>query len=451
MKGSTTMMRHIRSFGSRFGSRAALLICVHARAAAGEVVRLQDLEDQAVHQRAQVAGDRAEVAAARADADVARSAYSPTLAVNVFASGEPGGRLIHVNDRSGVEYLVAGSRPLGAEGAFIPELRYGGLLSLQGRIYDFGRTRAGVVAADARVEAANARGRVSRIEIVNEVRAAYLDWLGAGLLHAVSRRALANSRARLELVQARVSTGTRPPSDLAPARYEQTLAEMDDFEARQRVENAKISLEHAAGAPLPKTAAPDASLLDREPSRSEVRETPEIVALRRQRASALAMARYYEHGTTPVLSGTAEAGVRGQTTNVFPVYRALVSLVIPIWDGGAADAQAARAREEAASLDAKEREHRALVKSEHARAWNDWVGAAERLRLAESLYALAATRSRDAEERYSVGEGKIESVLETSAGLSRAEREVVLAKIYRTDAVLRLETRRADGPGSDSP
>jgi cobalt-zinc-cadmium efflux system outer membrane protein len=419
--------------------------------AAAEVVRLEDLEDHALRQRAQVAGDRAEVAAARADANVARSAYSPTLALNAFASAEPGGRLIHVNDRSGVEYLVPGSRPLGAEGAFFPEVRYGGLLSFQARIYDFGRTRAGVAAAAARVEAAGARGRASRVQIANEVRAAYLDWLGAGLLHAVSQRSLANARARLDLVQARVSTGTRPPSDLATARYEQTSAEIDDFESKKHVENAKITLEHATGAPLPPTAAPDASLLDRAPSRVEVGEAPEMAALRSQRASALAMARYYEHGTTPVLTGTAEAGVRGQSEHVFPMYRALVSLVIPLLDGGSSAAQAARARGEAASLDAKEREYRALVKSERARAWNDWVGAAERLRLAESLYALAATRSRDAEERYNVGDGKIESVLETGAGLARAEREVVLAKIYRADAALRLETPRAEGSGSQAP
>jgi outer membrane protein TolC len=224
------------------------------------------------------------------------------------------------------------------------------------------------------------------------------------------------------------------------------LAEIDDFEARQHVDNAKIALERATGAPLPVNAAPDATLLDRQPSRPDVGETLETVALKRQRASALATAHYYERGTSPVLSGIAEAGVRGQMSNVFPAYRALVSLAIPLWDGGVADAQAARAREEAASLDAKEREHRTFVKAERARARNDWAGSAERLRLAESLYALAAARSRDAEERYNLGEGKIESVLETGAVLSRAEREVVLAKVYRTDAALRLETPRAEVP-----
>jgi outer membrane protein TolC len=437
----------IRLFGfGQFGVRLGLLLGLYATGAAAEVVRLEDLESRAVHQRAQIAGDRAEVAVARADADAARTAYSPTLALNIFGSAEPGGHLIHINDRSGVEFLVAGSRPIGAEGSFIPEVRYGGLLSLQGRIYDFGRTRASVVAADARVSAADARGRASRIEIVNEVRAAYLDWLGAGLLHAVSQRALANARSRLELVQARVSSGVRPPSDLAPARYELTLAEIDDVEARQRVQSSKISLERAAGTSLTPSATPDPALLDREPPRSDSFEPPEAVALRKQRVSALASARYYEHGTAPVLSGTAEAGVRGQTENVFPAYRAMVSLAIPIWDGGAAEAQAAHAREEAAVLDAKERELRSLVKAERARAWNDWVGAAERLRLAESLYALASARSRDAEERYNLGEGKIESVLEAGTAVSRAEREVVLAKIYRADAAIRLETPRADSP-----
>jgi outer membrane protein TolC len=318
-------------------------------------------------------------------------------------------------------------------------------LSLHGRIYDFGRTRAAVTAADARVSAAEAKGQASRTAIVSEVRVAYLDWLGAGLLRAVSERALGNARARLDLVQARVSTGTRPPSDLAPARYELTLAEIDDLEAKQRVGDAKISLERATGGPLTPNAAPDPSLLDRQPPRADVGETLEALALRRQRASALAMARYYDHGTAPVLSGVAEAGVRGQEQNVFPAYRASVSLAIPIWDGGAASSQAARAREEAALLDAKEREHRTGVQAERARARSDWVGAAERLRLAESLYSLAAARARDAEDRYNLGEGRIEAVLETGAGLSRAEREVVLAKIYRADAALRLETPRAEG------
>jgi outer membrane protein TolC len=441
------MWQKLRSHGfRRFGTHLGLLLGLHARAATADVVRLQDLEEKAVHQRARIAGDRADVAAARADADSARSAYSPTLALNLLASGEPGGHLIHVNDREGVDYLVAGSRTLGAEGAFIPEVRYGGLLSLQGRIYDFGRTRAAVAAADARVWAAEAKGQASRTAIVSEVRAAYLDWLGSGLLRAVSERALGNARARLDLVQARVSSGTRPPSDLAPARYELTLAEIDDLEARQRVESAKISVERAAGGPLAVNAAPDPSVLDRQPPRVDAGETLEAVALRRQRASALAMAKYYERGTAPVLSGIAEAGVRGQEANVFPAYRASVSLAIPILDGGAASSQAARAREEAALLDAREREYRTDVQAERARARNDWARSAERLRLAESLYAVAAARARDAEDRYNLGEGKIEAVLETGAGLSRAEREVVLAKIYRADAALRVETPRAEAP-----
>lgn len=445
------MWQNIRSPGfKRIGTHLGLLLGLHARAAAAEVVRLADLEEKAVQQRARVAEDRADVGAARADADAARSAYSPTLTLNVLASGEPGGHLIHIEDRTGTEYLVAGSRPISAEGAFIPEIRYGGLLSLQGKIYDFGRTRAAVTAADARVSAAEARGQASRMAIVTEVRAAYLDWLGAGLLRAVSERALANARARLDLVQARVSSGTRPPSDLASARYDLTLAEIDELEARQRVENTKVSVERAASTPLTATATPDPSLLDREPSRADAGETLEAVALRKQRISVLAMARYYEHGTAPVLTGIAEAGVRGQMENVFPAYRTSVSLAIPIWDGGAASAQAARAREEAAMLDAKEREYRTLVKTERLRARNDWIGAAERLRLAESLYALAAARARDAEERYTLGEGKIEAVLETGAGLSRAEREVVLAKIYQADAVLRLEMPGADVPQVES-
>jgi outer membrane protein TolC len=243
----------------------------------------------------------------------------------------------------------------------------------------------------------------------------------------------------------------RPPSDLASARYEETIAELDDSEARQRVQDARLSVERATGAQLASNASPDASLLDRGPSRTEYGQAAEAVALARQRESALATARLYDRDTTPVLSATADAGARGQSLNVFPAYRAAVSLAVPLWDGGASAARASRSREEAALFDAKEREERATVNTERVRAWNDWAGAAERLRFAESLYATAAARARDAEQRYDLGEGKIETVLETGSGLTRAEREVVLAKIHRADAVLRLKAPGADVSRAGAP
>ena len=84
------------------------------------------------------------------------------------------------------------------------------------------------------------------------------------------------------------------------------------------------------------------------------------------------------------------------------------------------------------------------MRSEHDRAASDWKRSVERVRLAESLYAIAVARERDTADRYSLGQDPLERLLEADAAVTRAEREVLLAKLARTDAALRLTN-----PGSD--
>ena len=435
----------------RSGLIAVAVALLFAREAPADVVRLQDLEALASGHRPALDVQRAQLAAARADADAARSAYYPTLSLNVDASASPGGHLVHITDSGGTEYLVPGSRTVGSADAFLPEARYGGTFSLQGKLYDFGRTRSATNAADARVAESAAEQRASRDRVVAEVRSAYLDWLGAELLHIASQRTLANARSRLDLVQARVDTGTRPRSELAPARYDETLAELDECESRRRVSAARLSLERAVGAPLSKDATPDTGLMDAAPPAGFSLDTADTVVLTKQRASALAMAHFHDHESSPVLSATAEAGVRGQLADVFPTYKAAIALTVPFWDGGASAARAARSRDEAAALNAEEREQRMSVRSEHDRAASDWARSVERVKLAESLYGTAVARARDVADRYSLGQDPLERLLEADAAVSRAEREVLLARLARTDAALRLTSPDASVTSHPSP
>jgi outer membrane protein TolC len=410
-----------------------LALVVPARAG---VVRLEDLEVRALRKRARITADEAAAAAARAGVDVAKSAYLPTASVALEAYGSPGAHLVRVANTSGDEYLVAGSRPLGESGAFVPEARYEGFLTLQGTVYDFGRTRSAVVAAESRTALAEAKRRVTRAAVVGEVRAAYLSWLGAALLHAAAERALGNAHERVQLVETRVGAGTRPPSDLPAVRYDENVAALDECVAQRQVDDAKLGLGRAVGEPLDAEAGPDSALLDRTFPTSEARvET--IMALTKERASALATARFYEHSRAPVLSAAVRAGVRGQGEQIFPDYRAGISLAVPLWDGGAGAAHAAESRQEAAAVDARAREQRAAIDVELLRAKSNWLSEGRRLTLAEALYAEAAARTRDAEQRYAVGESNLEIVLAAASNLSRAEREVILARVARTNALLR--------------
>jgi outer membrane protein TolC len=409
------------------------------------VVRLEELEAKALERRGAAIAAQGRVASARADVDVARSAYSPTAGLNADVSGSPGGRHVGVRDSSGTEYLVAGSRRFGESGAFTPIPRYGAVVALQQQLYDFGRTGAVVTAARARADAAKAGEAATRAGVIQEVRAAYLSWLAAVVLHGTAERALATAGARRRVVEARIATGLRPSSDLDPALYDEGLAELDESVARGRVRSSLLELERAAAVPLGSDSAPDPSLLAREPTGDRVAEAMSTVALEKQRSAALAQASLHEREGSPVVRAVAEAGIRGQQADVFPLYRVSLYVSVPLLDGGVSNARTTAARAEAAVLDAELREERARVTTERDLALGDLSVATERSRIAERLVASAAVRVRDAEERYDLGTGRIEAVLDANGTLLHAERELLLARVARADAILRIEgTATAD-------
>jgi outer membrane protein len=414
------------------------VLCLAASARA-EIVRLDSLESRAVRERATLRAEAARVEGARSEADMVRSARSPVVGLSLDASGSPGGKLIRVTATSGTDYFVAGSRALGESGAFVPEVRYDGVVTASGTLYDFGRTASAERAADARVLAARATREAAREAVVREVRAAYLEWLAATLLHGVAVRAQRDARAHRELVEARIASGARPPSDAPPARYDEALAALEEVESRGRIAAARLELARVAATKLDRDAEPDPALLDRGAPEGPVVETADTIALDRQHAAANAAARAEERVSAPILAAAAEAGVRGQAAHVFPSFRIGVSLSVPIWDGGVSSARAASSRAAATAVEAEAREQRAAIATEYQRAKIDFENAAERVRLSEVLVSAARVRVRDAEERYGLGDGKLEPVLDAAAAVTRAEREALSAKLARTDAALRLE------------
>ena len=146
-------MNRCRNPLGRLGLTALLV----TRTASAGVVSLEELEAKAVERRGATAAADRRVARASAEIDLARSAYAPSAALSVEASGAPGGRLVGVRDSGGTELLVAGSRRIGEPDAFVPLPRYGAVLSIQARLYDFGHTRAGVLAAVAAKALVNVR------------------------------------------------------------------------------------------------------------------------------------------------------------------------------------------------------------------------------------------------------------------------------------------------------
>jgi outer membrane protein TolC len=425
--------------GKRLGlavSVCGLVLSLHATSARAQVVTLQELERKALHGRPAFDADAASESAANAEVRKARAAYYPSLALTAQSGLAPGSKLRELRGQDGETFLVSGVQPADESGAFDPLLRYGAGFELKTALYDFGRTSSAVEASRAKRKAVIAGGEVTKQAIIMGVRASYLAWLGASELSSVAARALTDAKERRMRVEALISEGVRPQSDLTPARSDELLAQLELDRAQGDSVARKHALEHAVGAPIGDGAVPDRALLEQRDVKSNGAD-PQRQALELERVAAQKAADAYAQADSPVLGAAAAAGIQGQSEYIFPNYSLGVSFSLPLWDGGQNDASADAARARSDGLGAKIREHEIDEAYSHRQAELDAASASKRIVTAELLLASCTAQLAEAEARYELVGGGLEAIAVARALIRRAHTEVVLAKIARAQALLR--------------
>jgi outer membrane protein TolC len=416
-----------------------------AATAQADPIRLEDLEQRAVQNRASVAAARSRVGVADARIDLAKVPYYPTLSAAADLDATPGARLIRVqnfdeakDNPSAEPYTVSGSRTITQSGAFIPHLRWEGSVTLQSRLYDFGRTAAAVRAARADRDASAAGVNAERQAVVVEVRSAYLAWLSAFGTRQILAETAADSTALRASAEAHIAAGSRPGAELAAARYDEARAALDLERSEADLASARIDVEQAAGFRLPKTAEPDISLLERAPPAGTVTTHPEVSAVERKRDAAVASADAHGSPYAPIVALGGHVGVTGQTTSIFPLYQVGLSVTVPILDGGAESAAAAMASAQAGDLSAQVRELRARAAAGTERSRVAVERSVRRVALAEQLVAAAEQAVHHAEDQHALGSGSLDEVVQAKVRVARAKLEVLNARLERTRAVLEL-------------
>lgn len=422
---------------------SSIAALVAAPAAHAEPIRLEDLEQRALQNRASVVAARSRVDLAEARVDLAKVPYHPTLSATAEVDAAPGARLIKVRDVSNDDpfsdpYTISGSRTITERGAFIPNFRYSGTMAFSSRLYDFGRTAASVRAARADRDASAAGVSAERQTVLVEVRSAYLGWLQAFGTRQILAESASESTALRASLEAHVAAGQRPGAELASARYDEARAALDLERSETDLVAARVDVEQAAGLRLGKTAEPDTALLDRSPPASAVVSHPNVAAVERKRDAAVASADAHAYPYAPVVGLDARAGVSGQTTSVFPLYQVGLSVTVPILDGGAEAAARAVATAQAGDLSAQARELRARAEAGNERSRVALERSARRLALAESLVAAAQQGVQHAEDQHALGSGTLDDVVQAKLRVSRAKLEVLNARLERTKAVLDL-------------
>jgi outer membrane protein TolC len=414
---------------------------VHAGARA-ETIALQSLERQALAHRGSVAAARARMAVARARGVAARAPRYPLVAATLSGEVSPGSRLIRVRDLRGDEYLTTGSRALGDEGVLTPDVRHAALVSVEGRLLDFGRTSASVRAADASSGAAAAEAQLEERAVVLDVRLAYLAWLHAFEARRILAAAAQDSRALRESAEARVEEGSERGGTVATTRIDELRSRLALERGETELARARLELELAAASRLPAGAVPDVALLDAAAALEEPGD-PEAVVLSQRRSALRAAAAAHRATAFPVVSLAGEVGLRGQAATLFPLYRLGLVVSFPIFDGSAASAAAKVAEAQANELVAQATELGARARARRAQALAEKAHAERESAVARELVAATNAAVRRAEEEQSLGEAGREQLIQARLERARAELDLLAARVERARALLSTAPTRA--------
>jgi outer membrane protein len=424
-------------------------IASSVRGASAETLTLADVEARAQRERPELVERRASIDRANAELAAVRSKARPTLAAHLDLSASPGSQLVQIDDDGGNSYLVQGARKLGEAGALTPQARYAAVLAGKYTLLDFGRTSLGLRAAEAAISAERAGLIQAKVELVRVAREAYLAWIEAHQTWELARRDAEVTSSRTASVRELIQEGARPATDATLSAYDEQLSKLREARARRASSIAFESLAASVQSPLPPGSVPDLGVIEPPPtpaasadaaarSAGEPARDQRLQALDRQRDAALSAAQAADRARSPALEAGAEIGVQGQDSDVFPVYRAGVSLSIPIFDGGAQSAVADQRRADARGLEARRQRLEQQIEAQRRAAENALLSAGEELGMSLGLLATAEALLQEAEDHYRSGSDTLERVLSAQRSLVQARREVLTSKLDNARARLEL-------------
>lgn len=301
---------------------------------------------------------------------------------------------------------------------------YSAAVTLQQRIFDFGRTRAIVEAAREGLRAREWDAEATREDVVVNVKVAYFGLLGQRRLVRVNEETVRQFEQHLHQAEGFFKIGTRPKFDVTKAEVDLTNARLNLIAARNAAEVARVTLANAIG--LPDRPINDLEeLLDFEKveiTEADARETalqhrPEILSLMASRRAGEASVRSAERSFFPVLSGTADYTYRGQEFPLVWNWNLGLNLTFPLFSGYLLRNQLAEARANVTIAEANQESLRQNILLEVRQSYLDLMEAAERVGLSNLVV-------RQAEENLTLANGRFQAGVATS--VERTDAQVLL-------------------------
>jgi outer membrane protein len=319
-------------------------------------------------------------------------------------------------------------------------------LSASQLVYDFGesinRWKAARVAADAATESIH----VAEAQIAYNARVAFFTARADKDLVGVARDTLANQEKHLGQVQGYVEVGTHPEIDLTQARADRATAQLQLINAENAYAVAKAVLNQAMGVErsidydlsdeaYPPVEGEDGNVETLVDEAKHLR--PEMLNLRLTTQSQALSLRSAHDMIWPNL------GVSGSVNESGPAldrttwnFAGLVTLSVPLLQGGAIDAQIQQAEGQLVQADAQLETQQQQVRLDVEQARLGIRAAKGAIAAAEDALANTRDRLRLAEGRYSTGVG---SIIE----LGDAQLALNTTAAQRVQAQYQLYTARA--------
>ncbi|MGB3941368.1 MAG: TolC family protein [Candidatus Manganitrophaceae bacterium] len=287
---------------------------------------------------------------------------------------------------------------------------YTGSLSLQQRIFDFGKTGAAVQAAKEGVRATQWDEEAVRGEVAVNVKVAYFGLLGSRRLVRVNEETVRQFEEHLAKAEGLFQVGARPKFDVTKARVDLTNARLMLIQAKNAAEVARVTLANAIGLPDRPIGEMEDSL---DFNKMEITEAqaveealtgrPELRSFGAKRRAGESSIRAAERNYFPVLSGTADYTYRGQDFPLVWNWGLGLNLTFPIFSGFLQQSQLAQARANLTTVLSNEEVLRQNVTLEVRQASLSLQEAEERVRVSDLVVHQAEENLELANGRYQAG------------------------------------------------
>lgn len=265
-----------------------------------------------------------------------------------------------------------------------------------------------------------------------EVRSAYYTALAGWRRATVALKSLAAAERHRELVQARIEAGSAPRSDLLPVEVEVARARLDNVRAETALEVAHATLRALLVLPA-ETPLELADLLPEVTSQPRLgalleqaeSQRPDLQAQRLNVRAAELGKKVAEDGRGVQISATAGGDWGRHTGTTGESWQVRVGASYPLFDAGAARAQAHSARADETIARERLNNLRLDLQVEVESAYRRLRQAAAAIEAASAARSSAADSLRAAEIRYREGLAIIIEVTDAQVSLSQAEVEEV--------------------------